>query len=266
MSIDATWADSMPAAYDQHLGPALFRPFARELASRAAALDPKDVLELAAGTGIVTAELVRTLPSAQITATDLNPPMVGWAAEHVPGARCSVEDAQALSLPDASYDLVVCQFGVMFFPDKPKAYGEMARVLRPGGTALVAVWDVVETAPFPTALMASLAVVLPEQPPDFVVRVPHGYADPQQIRADAEAGGLTVSSVEQVVVQGTARSARDLAKGYCLGSPLRFELEQRGDVDELVDAIGAEMERRLGPGELTGDLAAWVLTAQRASQ
>lgn len=76
--------------------------------------------------------------------------------------------------------MIVCQFGAMFFPDKPAAYAEAARVLAPGGTLLLTVWDTVETSDFPAALVASLAAVLPENPPDFVARVPHGYADPDR--------------------------------------------------------------------------------------
>jgi len=132
---DVQWREDMPAAYDTGLGDALFRPYARHLAAIARELHPDRVLELAAGTGILTAELVTALPGAAITATDLNPPMVAWAAEHVPGAQWQVADAQHLDLPDGSFDLVACQFGAMFFPDRPAGYAEVARVLRPGGVA-----------------------------------------------------------------------------------------------------------------------------------
>jgi SAM-dependent methyltransferase len=261
MSSDASWVGSMPEIYDAALGPALFQPFAEHLAQLAAALSPDRILELAAGTGIATAQLRRALPAAQITATDLNPAMVAWAADRVADVTWVPADAQALDLPGASYDLVVCQFGVMFFPDKPAAFAEMARVLRLGGTALLAVWDRVEDSAFPAAMVESLAAVFPDDPPSFIVRVPHGYADRDQITADLEAGGLGPRSIDRVVRRGTAPSARTLTEGFCLGTPLRFALEERGSLTELTDALTGEMTARLGTGPLAADSAAIVVTA-----
>jgi SAM-dependent methyltransferase len=262
MTTDASWVGSMPELYDANLGPALFAPFGAELAGRAAALSPNSVLELAAGTGLATRALVKALPSASITATDLNGAMVAWAAERVPGPTWLAADAQALDFPTDAFDLVVCQFGAMFFPDKPAAFAEAARVLLPGGTLMMAIWDAVELSPFPATLVEALGAVLPDDPPSFVVRVPHGYADPDLIAADLTAGGLTVGGIEKVVLTGEATSARSLAQGFCLGTPLRFALEQRGSLSELTEAVGVEMEKRLGPGPLTGDLAALVVTAR----
>jgi SAM-dependent methyltransferase len=262
---DATWLDSMPAAYDELLGPALFEPYAQELARRASALQPGRVLELAAGTGIVTRALLAALPGAEIVATDLNPPMVAWAAARAPRATWRQADAQALAEESTSYDLVVCSFGAMFFPDKPAAFAEVARVLRPGGTFLAAIWDVVEDNDLGVALMAALTAVLPDQTPDFVVRIPHGYGDPDRIRGDVETGGLQVQAIERVLLRGTAASARDAADGYCLGSPLRFGLTERGDLAELRMQIGAEMEKRLGTGPVEGGLSAYIVTARRPS-
>lgn len=263
MSTDTSWVDAMPAVYDQALGPALFAPFAVYLAEGAAALAPRRVLELAAGTGIATAELVAALPDAEVVATDLNPAMVAYGAAKVPGATWRAADAQHLDEPDGSFDAVACQFGVMFFPDKPAAFAEVARVLRPGGTLLAVVWDVLEASPFPAALVAGIAAALPRDPPSFVARVPHGYHDPDRIVADLRAGGLEPVSVERVVLAGTAPSAATLAEGFCRGTPLRFALAERGDLDELTAAVAAEMTARLGEGPVEGDLAAIVVSAQR---
>jgi SAM-dependent methyltransferase len=263
MTTDARWVGSMPEVYDRALGPALFAPYAQHLAVLIAQHAPIRVLELAAGTGIATAALVRALPQASITATDLNEAMVAWAAQRVPGATWRQADAQALDLPDASFDAVVCQFGVMFFPDKPAAFSEAARVLAPGGRLVLAVWDTVDTSDFPAALVQSLDAVLPD-PPSFVVRIPHGYADPTQIETDLRTGGLRVESLDRVVLRGRAASARDVAEGFCLGTPLRFALEERGDLAELTRAVGDDLTERLGPGPLEGDLAAFVVTATAA--
>lgn len=262
MDDDARWLALMADTYDSALGPALFAPFAVHLAERAAAAAPARVLELAAGTGLLTRELVRALPRAQITATDVNAAMVDFGRERVAGAAWSVADAGRLPLPTTAYDLVVCQFGAMFFPDRPAAYAEAGRVLVTGGSLLLAVWDAVALSPFPQALVESLAVVLPEDPPTFVARVPHGYADPDRLAADLVAGGLVPGAVERVVLQGHAASARRLAEGFCLGTPLRFALQARGRLDELTAAVADELERRLGAGPVQGDLAALVVSAQ----
>ncbi|MCA1710295.1 MAG: methyltransferase domain-containing protein [Actinobacteria bacterium] len=259
---DATWVDAMPQMYDSRLGPALFAPYAQELAARAAALRPRRVLEVAAGTGIVTRALQVALPDAELLATDLNPPMVAWAAQHVPEARWEQADAQDLRYDPSSFDLVVCSFGVMFFPDRVAALAQMARVLTPDGAALLSVWDSVDTQPFAAALMDSLTAVLPEETPDFVVRTPHGYADPARIAADLEAAGFGNVDIQRVVLSGRSASARALAEGFCLGTPLRFALEQRGLLADLTARVAGEMTARLGTGPVDGDLPAYVVTAR----
>jgi SAM-dependent methyltransferase len=253
----------MPEIYDRCLGPVLFAPYAARLAQLAAMCAPQRVLELAAGTGIATKALVGALPEASITATDINPAMVAWSAARVSGATWLQADAQQLDFADDSFDLVLCQFGVMFFPDKPAAFAETARVLAPSARMLFAVWDAVDASPFPAAMVASLAAVLPVDPPSFITRVPHGYYDPQQITADVTAGGLLVESVDSLVLTGTAPSAAALVEGYCLGSPLRFALEQRGSLDQLLPALTEEMTVRLGAGPVHGDLLALVVSARK---
>ena len=265
MTADAQWQGSMPEVYDRCLGPVLFAPYAAELARRAAALAPARVLELAAGSGIATAALVEALPATAITATDLNEAMVHWGSSRVPGATWRQADAQELPFDDGAFDLVVSQFGAMFFPDRARAHAEALRVLRPGGTSLFTVWDVVEGSTFTAALVSALAEVLPADPPGFVVRVPHGYADPAVIKADLVAGGLVPGAVDRVVLQGRAGSAAQLAEGFCLGTPLRFDLQERGSLEELVPAVTSAMTARLGEGALVGDLTAWFVTACRPS-
>ncbi|MCW2542091.1 MAG: ubiE 4 [Frankiales bacterium] len=262
MTTDADWIESMPAVYDRCLGPALFAPYASEVAERARLLAPRRVLELAAGTGIATAQLVRALPTAEITATDLNPAMISWGAERVSGARWAQADAEHLTSFAADvFDLVVCQFGVMFFPDKSAAFAEIARVLSPGGTVLLTTWDIVDESDFPAAMVASLAAVFPDDPPDFIVRIPHGYADISTIEADLNAAGLVPDRLDRVVLRGSAASARDLAEGFCLGTPLRFALEQRGPLGQLTQRLADEMTTRLGEGPINGSLAAFVISA-----
>lgn len=261
MPTDADWLEAMPEIYDECLGPALFAPFAERTAADAAALAPRRVLEIAAGTGILTAALAAALPAAEITATDLNPAMVARGAARVPGATWLAADAQRLDLPTGRYDLVACQFGAMFFPDKPAAFAEMARVLRPGGTVLLSSWDEVAASALPAAMQASLHAVLPD-PPDFIVRIPHGYRDPDRIAADLAAGGLVRVAVERVVLRGRPMPAAEVTRGFCYGTPLRFQLAEHGPLPEITERLKREMAARLGPEPVSGDLAAFLVTAR----
>ncbi len=261
---DTSWVGSMPEVYDRCLGPAVFAPLAGDLASRARASgEPGRVLELAAGTGILTAGLVAALPGAEITATDLNPAMVEYAAALVPDVSWRVADAMDLDFSDDSFDLVACQCGVMFFPDKVTAYREVRRVLAPGGLFLFNAWDTLETHQVEAALAEALAEVFPEDTPDFVARIPHGYADPDRMRADVQAAGLVCEDIAHSVLVGVSPSAATLAEGYCLGTPLRFELQRHGDLTDLVPRVAAAMTGRLGEGPVKGELAAYVVTARK---
>jgi SAM-dependent methyltransferase len=260
---DHTWVGPMAETYDRCLGPGVFAPMAAELATRARVFaGPGQVLELAAGTGILTAGLVAALPSAQITATDLNPAMVDYASSRVPEATWRVADAMSLDgWAEDMFDLVCCQFGVMFFPDRVTAYRQVRDVLVPGGLFLFNVWDELHTHDVESAVVDSLEEVLGTDAPDFLARVPHGYADPDRMRADVEAAGLRFKSVVRNVVVGVSPSAATLAEGYCLGTPMRFELQERGDLSEIVPRVSAAMTRRLGRGPIEGSMAAYVVRA-----
>jgi SAM-dependent methyltransferase len=263
MTQDVTWSDAMPEVYDRCLGPVIFAPYAERLALQARDLNPRRVLEIAAGSGIVTKELVAALPAADITATDLSPGMVEYGARQAPGARWRQADAQQLPFDDGSVDLVVCQFGVMFFPDRIGAYAEMARVLAPGGGALITVWDVVEATDVAAAFMQAWNELFPDDPPTFLVRIPHGYTDPDQISSDLEAGGLDVVALDRVVETTSAVSAASVAEGYCQGTPMRFILEQKGSLDDITARVAESMTRQLGEGAITGEMAAYVITARK---
>jgi SAM-dependent methyltransferase len=253
----------MPEVYDRCLGPAVFRPFAVDLARRVARFAPARVLEVAAGSGVVTRELVAALPGAALAATDLNPAMAAWGARATDGAQWAVADAQHLPFGDDRFDLVVCQFGAMFLPDRPAAFAQAHRVLAPGGRLLFNTWDTVERHGFETALMVGLRQAFPDDPPPFLYRVPHGYRDPDRIRADVRAGGFTEVTLEPVTCTGHAPSAADIAIGYCTGTPLRAGIESRGDLAATTALVERVVERHLGSGPVTADMAAHVVTARR---
>jgi SAM-dependent methyltransferase len=240
---DTLFTGSVPALYDRCLGPMLFKPYAQDIAARAAALSPDRILETAAGTGIVTEALAAALPEAEIVATDLNQAMLDVAAARGLPRRVSFQaaDAQALPFPDAGFDLVVTQFGAMFFPDRVGAYREARRVLRPGGRFLLNVWDSLARNPVSARLGDAVAGLFPDDPPSFYRRVPFGYHDKAQIEADLRAAGFTEVAIETVAL--TSRlDARAAAVGLCQGSPMGAEIEARGgDPEAVADAAIAAL-------------------------
>jgi SAM-dependent methyltransferase len=241
----------------------VFGPPAADLARRAAADGPSAVLELAAGTGTLTRELTRRLPGGQVTATDLNPAMVSYGAQRVPEAAWQQADALSLPFEDDRFDLVICQFGVMFFGAKRAAFSEVARVLRPDGRFLFSTWDVIEHNDFAAALAAAIDATFPADRPTFLTRIPHGYADLAAVAADLRAAGLEPEETSTVVMTGHAESAAQLATGFCSGTPLRMAIEARGALQPAVETIAAEMTARLGRGPVAGRLTAHVIGARR---
>ena len=162
------------------------------------------------------------------------------------------------------FDLIVCQFGVMFFPDRPAAFREMRRVLAPGGRLLFSTWGAVDTHGFAAALVAGLAHAFPVDPPTFVAAVPHGYCELGQVAADLAAAGLVCVSTASVTLDGHASSAADVAAGFCTGTPLRMEIEARGDLAASTAVIADQMTARLGPGPVTAKMTAYIIEARPA--
>ena len=228
-STDTVFAGSIPELYDRFLGPLLFQPFAAEVAARVSRWKPEHILETASGTGIVTEAVHNAAPSARIVATDLNQAMLDVATRRVKSDRVCflVADAQHLPFADESFDLVLCQFGLMFFPDKAKANSEARRVLKPGGHYLLVIWDSLDRNPVSHTLADAVAAEFPDDPPRFLERAPFGYADYDRIERDMRAGGFTDISIETVQLSSRV-SAEGAARGMCLGSPLTAEIEERG--------------------------------------
>lgn len=265
---DVAFAGSIPEIYDRYLVPLIFEPYALDLAQRLAAMPLTNVLELAAGMGVVTRHLAAALPdSVFIIATDLNEPMLQRAA--AVGTRRPVEwrQADAMSLPfdKASFDAVVCQFGAMFFPDKPRAFAEARRVLRRGGVFIFNVWDRIEANEFASVVTQALAEVFPGDPPRFMARVPHGYHDVETMRRDVAAAGFSESArITTVAARSRAASAHIPAVAYCQGTPLRNEIETR-DPAKLADATRAAetaLAARFGQSAVDGALQALVVVVE----
>jgi ubiquinone/menaquinone biosynthesis C-methylase UbiE len=266
-STDTVFAGSIPGLYDRYLAPLLFEPYAEEVADRARRFAPQRILETAAGTGVVTQALHRALPDAEIVATDLNEPMLEIAARRVRSDKVSFEaaDAQDLRFADSSFDLVVCQFGVMFFPDKVRGNAEARRVLRKGGKYLLVIWDTVERNLATKVAGAAVAKLFPDDPEAFYVRVPFRYHDPEWIERDLRAAGFDDIAFENVELRSRGPSARDAALGLTQGTPMRSEIEQRDPamLAPATDAATEALRAFEGPDGFHAPMAAHIVTATK---
>lgn len=264
---DTSFTGSVPSLYDRYMVPLLFEPYARLVAERAKALQPARILETAAGTGVVTATLHDALPHSEIVATDLNQEMLDVAARRMRSDLVRFEQADAQSLPfaDDSFDLVVCQFGVMFFPNKIAANAEARRVLRPVGRYILVIWDRLERNLATMVAGRAVAALFPGDDAAFYERIPFRYHDPAIIEHDLIAAGFNDIEFETVELRSRLVSAREAATGLCQGTPMRAEIEPRGpDELERATAVAAQALRQFeGPEGFDAPMSAHVVTATK---
>ena len=265
---DKVFTGSIPKLYEEYLVPLIFEPYAADLVNRVASRSPARVLEIAAGTGVATRKLASVLPeTASIVATDLNQPMLDLASEV--GTKRPVEwrqaDAMQLPFEDSVFDAVVCQFGVMFFPDKSKAFSEARRVLSSRGVFIFNVWDRIEENEFADTVATALESLFPKDPPRFLARTPHGYYDLAAIARDLKTGGFSSSPhISTVAARSQATSPRVPAIAYCQGTPLRSEIEARGKsrLGEATDIAAGAIAQRFGLGPVDGKIQAHIVTIE----
>jgi SAM-dependent methyltransferase len=266
---DKKFVGSIPQLYEQFLVPLIFEPYAADIARRVAERQPTRVLEVAAGTGVVTRQLATILPATTvIVATDLNQPMIDHAATVGTARAVEWQQADAMQLPfaDDSFDVVVCQFGVMFFPDKDKAFAEARRVLRAGGAFVFNVWDRIEVNEFADVVTRSLEALYPADPPRFLARTPHGHHDTAAIARDLERGGfMRPIEVTTLPQRSRAPSPRHPAVALCQGTPLRNEIEARNPagLEEATGIATAAIASRFGTGAIDGLMQAHVVVAEK---
>lgn len=265
---DKIFSGSIPELYEKYLVPLIFEPYAQDLARRVGSEPVSRVLEIAAGTGVVTRAVVDALePDVSVVATDLNQSMLDYGASIRADGNVEWRQADALALPfnDATFDAVVCQFGVMFFPDRAKAYSEALRVLKRGGRLLFNVWDHIGENEFADTVTEALASVFPADPPLFLARTPHGYSDIKEIASDLRRGGFTASpNVVTVDARSRASNPSIPAIAYCQGTPLRNEIESRDGslLKHATDVATAAISARFGAGAVDGKIQGHIVSVR----
>lgn len=264
---DNVFVGSLPECYDTLMVPLIFDAYAADMAARVAESSPGSVLETAAGTGALTRALAPKLGAdAHYVVTDLNAPMLEFAAARQRGdARLEWKQADALALPfdDEAFDVVVCQFGAMFFPDAVRGYAEARRTLRPGGRFLFSVWDRIEENAFAHEVTQAVAEIFPEDPPRFLARTPHGHFDVERIRQALHLAGFSTVDVETRAKTSVAASAHEVAAAYCFGTRLRDEIDAR-DPSRFSAALAratAVIAERHGDGRIEGKIQAHFIVA-----
>lgn len=245
------------------MGPLLFEPYAKLVAERCAALNPNRILETAAGTGILTRAVRRAAPQAEIVATDINAGMLDYAANTLSSANVSFRPADGQDLPFAaeSFDVVLCQFGAMFFPNRVRANVEAHRVLRPSGHYVLVTFNRLELNPIPKAAEDAVNIFFANNPLDYMERGPFCYPDPARIKHDLIAAGFTSVEVETIELSSRV-NAHNAAQGLVFGSPFRSEIERR-DSSVLDRAVGAVTEALLKWDGQDAPISAQLATATR---
>jgi ubiquinone/menaquinone biosynthesis C-methylase UbiE len=265
--IDSSFTSDVAQFYESTLVPLIFEPYAYDLAERAQSFAPTTVLEVACGTGVVTRALARALPGhCSVVATDLNDAMVAHGQSVGTARPVTWRQADVMALPFEadSFDLVVCQFSTMFFPDRAAAYREIRRVLRPSGCFLFSVWNSIQHNEFADVVTQAVGAIYPEDPPLFLSRTPHGHGSPAEISADLNAAGFSECTLTQRDDVSPAASADIPAIAYCQGTPLRNEILARDPkgLDQATQVAADALRARFGPGPIEGRISAVVVVAR----
>ncbi len=266
MSTDnAAFIGTIPQNYDRYLGPLLFEPYAKDMVGRIDTASVNAVLEIACGTGRVTRHLKASLsPTVRIVATDLNADMLTVARAANPGnnIQWQLADAQDLPFDDAGFDIVACQFGFMFVPNKAKAFAEAWRVLKPGGCLLFNTWDKMENNELIHVTNPVIVSYFPTDPPTFY-QIPFSFHDEKLIRSLLDQAGFYQIELALVKKEATSTSAKEAAIGLVEGNPVYGFICERDA--SMVGVIRCHIEKaiadKFGDYPLKSSMQAWVCKA-----
>lgn len=256
---DTAFVGNIPRMYDDLLVPIFFEEPARSVAAVIGAIAPVGILEVACGTGALTRELLAAT-RAHITATDLNAPMLVAAQARTRDDRITWDVANALDLqfPDAAFDVVTCQFGAMFFPDRVQGYREARRVLEPAGSYVFTVWDDIGANAIDDVVTEALRAEAGAVPLDFLARTPHGHAQDDVLVSELREAGFTDIAIRHV--DGISRTdARSGAVAICEGTPLRGEIERHPTMtlERATELAAGALHQRFGAGVFEAPMR-WV--------
>ena len=260
---------SVPKAYDEFLVPGLFEPWAKLLLDEADLRPGESVLDVATGPGTVARlAAVRVGAKGRVVATDIAQPMLDIAkAKSQPSAAAAAIDylyspAAPLAVPTGTFDAVLCQQGLQFFPDRPSALREMRRVLRPSGRTAIAVWGELERneiyAAFHAALQATVRSDLAE-----LITAPFSWPSGTALKSAAEDVGfrnvrLSTRSLSMVLEGGLEQAIQSFAATPV--APGVAELPQ--DVQQAFFAhLRQEMTRLLRDGKVIGEMTSNMIIA-----
>ena len=263
---NTNFSGSIPELYDRYLGPVMFEPYAADLARRVADCADGPVLEMACGTGILTRQLrTHLVPTVPLVATDLSQPMLDYARtklDKLQRVDWQQADIAALPFPDASFAAVVCQFGLMFVPDKHAAFREVRRVLVRGGLLAFNVWDSMAHNPQGHIAHETITKFFPVDPPQFF-KVPHGFHEAEVLRSLLTAHGFDQVQLEAVTLEAYSRTAKALAIGLIQGSPVSTAIRERGvPFQPIVEAVAVALARVGGEAPFRSTMQAIVVTAR----
>jgi len=265
MDRNVLFQGEIPENYDRYLGPVIFEPFAEDIVGRLPADKLESVLEIACGTGIVTRRLRDALaPLTEVVATDLNSDMFEFAKakfKNNENVRWQQADASALSFSENSFDAVLCQFGLMFVPDKAAAMRESYRVLRSGGVFLFNVWDSFATNPFAEITHRTIALFFDRDPPKFY-EIPFSLHDSNPVHELLRNAGFEKIESFPEMKACRSRSAKEFATGLVRGNPVGAELVERGvDPNAVISAVATQLAKRFGAAPFESTMRAIVWRA-----